>query len=137
MAKKAQNNKVVNTPNGAVMEQTTIMDDSMLPSAEELAKLKSIEPNAITWIMERAEEEQKARIQFNKDNMSLAKKQQRLSFIYDFTALFVVALILLAFGGCSVYLLMHDKDLAGTIFAGVAVVATIKYIMGSKKTHND
>lgn len=52
MAKKAQQNKISQDSKGIKFEQQNIEDDSMLPAAEELAKLNAVDEKIVPWIME-------------------------------------------------------------------------------------
>lgn len=61
MAKKAEQNKVCDRT-GLTLEQNTVYDDNLLPSADELAKLDNVSKDIIPWIMKRTEMEQDARI---------------------------------------------------------------------------
>ena len=63
MAKKAEQNKVCDKT-GLTLEQNTVYDDNLLPSADELAKLDTVSKDIIPWIMKRTEMEQDARIKF-------------------------------------------------------------------------
>ena len=77
MAKKAAQNTLQSKEGGMVLQQQVISDDSLLPSASELEKLKSVSPEIIPWILKRTEMEQDARIEFNKDRMKLAKSESK------------------------------------------------------------
>lgn len=57
MARKVEQNKITKDDSGVSLEHHAAYDDNLLPSAEELSKLKSIEPDIIPWIMERTEKE--------------------------------------------------------------------------------
>ena len=48
-----------------VVEHNVAIDDSLLPNAYELEKLKEIDTNIIPWILERAEQEQN----YNRNNI--------------------------------------------------------------------
>ena len=75
MVKKAEQTQIQRNSDGKLSAYSnTIIDDNLLPSAEELAKYKSISDEIIPWIMKRVEEEQKVRLTFNEDNMKLATK---------------------------------------------------------------
>lgn len=73
MSKSQQQTRGVSRRDGVAIEQNTIVDDSLLPSAEELEKLKQIDPSIIEWIMRRTEKEQDARIKFKAVSKRLCK----------------------------------------------------------------
>lgn len=92
MVKQAEQNRL-RDKKGVTLERNTIIDDSLLPNAEELAKLNNIDNNILPWILERIAKEQDARIQFNKDRMTLAKSESNHVHLYNFTALFMAFLL--------------------------------------------
>ena len=72
MAKQSQQNRLAkNNRNELMVEQNLTIDDSLLPNASELEKLKEVDPNIIQWLLNHAEIEQNARIQYNKDFMKI------------------------------------------------------------------
>lgn len=92
MAKKAEQNKVCDKT-GLTLEQNTVYDDNLLPSADELTKLNNVSKDIIPWIMKRTEMEQDARIKFNEDRMKIAKSDFRHTHWYNFTALVMAFII--------------------------------------------
>ncbi|MDR1370725.1 MAG: hypothetical protein LBJ72_11475 [Dysgonamonadaceae bacterium] len=104
------------------IEQNTIVDDNLLPSAEELEKLKQVDPSIVPWIMQRAEKEQDTRLQFNRDQMRLAYKESGMTHCALWFA-FVLAIVVLFLSSLFIYL---GKELAGTIFGGVGILILIQ-----------
>ncbi|MBR5028588.1 MAG: hypothetical protein IKX51_05140 [Bacteroidales bacterium] len=124
MAKVAQHNKAEMGKSGnAIVEQKTIVDDSMLPAAEELAKLKEVKPELVDWIMQRAEKEQEARIDFNKDRVKLANKELNGNISVDIISLVFAFIIVLGGMAATLWALKAGMTVAGTIFAGTTLVA--------------
>lgn len=62
------------TNNGVINHQQMVIESSMLPSAEELSRLKEVEPKLIDLIISATEKEQEARLKFNNDQVKLANK---------------------------------------------------------------
>jgi len=88
MAKSHHQNKLASSSEGGVMvEHNVAIDDSLLPNADELKRLKVIDPTIIQWMKERAELEQNARIGFNKGQLQLADYNLRKTHKFNFTAL--------------------------------------------------
>jgi len=71
MTKSHQQTRGVARKDGVAIEQNTIVDDNLLPSAEELEKLKQVDSSIVEWIMRRAEKEQDTRLAYNTENMRL------------------------------------------------------------------
>lgn len=133
MAKKAEQNTLSNNRQGLTFEQKTIVDDSLLPSADELAKLDEVSKDIIPWIMARTEKEQDARIKFNEDRMRLSEKDLDFSHKYNTAALIMAFLIVLLFLASSFYLIISGKEVIGTIFAGGTIVGIMSYFLNSRK----
>jgi len=80
---------------GVQYEQHVSVDDNILPDASELEKLKELDPDIISWLKERAEKEQDARIEFNKERTNIIKHTSRTTFridIYTITCALIVIL---------------------------------------------
>ncbi|MDR0385169.1 MAG: hypothetical protein LBH60_03740 [Prevotellaceae bacterium] len=138
MAKQHQQNKLSKSNRGEfLLEQNVAIDDSLLPSAVELEKLKEVDPGIIPWIMQRTEIEQNARIENNREilelnKMNLAKTHgfNKLSLILGFL-LFIVTLLLAA------YFVYAGLPTQGTIFGSASVLVAIVYfskIIGTART---
>ncbi|MDR1198638.1 MAG: hypothetical protein LBK94_06455 [Prevotellaceae bacterium] len=122
MAQRHQQTKMAVNKNQGAIEQNTIIDDNLLPSADELEKLKQIDPNIISWIMARTEQEQNARLKFNDDRIKIANKELGITTTSLWLA-FILAISALILGGLFIYL---DKEIAGTIFGSVGIIAIIQ-----------
>lgn len=120
-----------------MLEQNVAIDDSLLPSAVELEKLKEVDPSIIPWIMQRTEIEQDARIENNKEilalnRMNLAKIHgfNKLSLVLGFL-LFIVTLLLAA------YFVYAGLPTQGTIFGSASILVAVVYfskIIGTART---
>lgn len=118
---------------GLTFEQKTVVDDNLLPSADELAKLDGISKDIIPWIMSRAEKEQDARIKFNEDRMRLSEKDLKFAHKYNIIALVMAFVIVMLFLSASFYLIITGKEIIGTIFAGGTIAAIVSYFLNAKK----
>ena len=118
---------------GMTFEQRTVVDDNLLPSADELAKLNDVSKDIIPWIMARTEKEQDARIKFNGDRMRLSEKDLSFAHLYNMTALIMAFLIVIAFLSASFYLIISGKEIIGSIFAGGTIVGIISYFLNSNR----
>jgi uncharacterized membrane protein len=104
------------------IEQQTIVDDNLLPPAEELEKLNQIDTSIIPWIMQRTEKEQETRLHFNRENIRLAHRNMGITQASLWLA-FILAVSILFLGGLFIYL---GKEVAGTIFGGVGILVIIQ-----------
>jgi uncharacterized membrane protein len=104
------------------IERRTIVEDNLLPQAEELEKLKQVEPTIIPWIMQRAEKEQDTRMHFNTENIRLAHRDMGITQTSLWLA-FALSIAILALSALFIYL---GKEVAGTIFGGVGILVIIR-----------
>ena len=132
MAKKAEQN-TLSDHRGLTLEQRTVVDDNLLPPAEELAKLNDISKEILPWIMNRTEKEQDARISFNENRMRLTEKDLNFAHRYNMVALIMSVVIVILFLAASFYLIISGKEVLGTLFAGGTIVGIISYFLNSKK----
>ena len=122
MSKKQLQTRGVADRHQVAIEQSTIVDDNLLPPAEELEKLKLVDPNIIPWIMQRTEKEQDTRLHFNTEQIHLAHKNLSITKISLWLA-FILAIVVLSLAGLFIYL---GKEVAGTIFGGVGILVVIQ-----------
>ena len=122
MTKRQQQTRGIARRDGVAIEQNTIVDDNLLPSAEELEKLKQVDPSIVEWIMRRTEKEQDTRLRFNTENMQLAHKDIGITHTALWLA-FILAIATLSLAALFIYL---GKEVAGTIFGGVGVLVVVQ-----------
>lgn len=132
MAKKAEQN-TLSDHRGLTLEQRTVVDDNLLPPAEELAKLNDISKEILPWIMNRTEKEQDARISFDENRMRLTEKDLNFAHRYNMVALIMSFVIVILFLAASFYLIISGKEVLGTLFAGGTIVGIISYFLNNKK----
>jgi len=134
MAKQAHQNKISSQKDGFVVEHHSVYDDSLLPSAEELSKLKEINPDIVGWIMERASIEQEARHSQNKERLNIYKYEFRGIRRYNISALIFAFVIIIAGLSFSTFLINNSMNVIGTIFAGSTLIMAVNaFIQASKK----
>jgi len=137
MAKHSQLNRLAKAKTGEILlEQNNAFDDSLLPSAEELEKLKAVDPNIINWIMDRTEMEQNARIDFNKNRIRLSEYDLKKTHRFNFTALTFGFIIFMAILTISAYFVYIGLSITGTIFAGTAIIVGAIYFIKASVAHN-
>lgn len=128
MGRKAEQNKLTTGSNGVQLEHNTVYDDNLLPAADELAKLNSIDPNIISWIKQRTEIEQNARVRFNERRTALAFREINYSAFLTFLGMAFCFLVILGFGYCSYSLVMSGHENAGLLIGGGDIVGMLMVI---------
>lgn len=132
MAKKAEQNKLQNK-DGILLEQTSIYDDSLLPSSDELARLQQIDPNIIQWLMDRVTKEQDARIKFNEDKLALTNKSVNNAYKSSLLGMVLIFFIILSGFALTAWFLYMGIDVGATIFGGCSFVSLILALAKFKK----
>ena len=128
MAKRElqQKRHISNRDNVTTIEQTEqfVVDDSLLPTAEELAKLKELDPNIIAWVKERCVAEQDTRIYFNRNQIKIARKDVSWFHLNNLFSMIFVFLVAIAGLGMSCFLVYNDYVVFGSIFGttGLAIM---------------
>ena len=126
MAKEAHQQRLSTQKGSLVIEQHSIYDNSLLPPAEELAKLKEINPDIVTWVMERTTFEQEERLK-------IAKYEFRGGRRYNIIALIFAFIVIIAGLSFSTFLIYNSMNIIGTIFAGgTLIMAANAFIQASK-----
>jgi uncharacterized membrane protein len=126
MGKGALQNKahINKNSNSAMIEQNIVVDDSLLPTAEELAKLQQLDPNIMDWMKERCSIEQNAKIEFNKDRVRLTKKDMGWFHFNNFMSMVFVFFVAIVGLVMSYILITKDYTVVGSIFgaSGLAIM---------------
>ena len=125
MSKKAEQNKISSDEHGFSVEHRAIYDDNLLPAADELAKLKTIDPTIVEWVKGRTEKEQDARIEFNHRRMDLAHKELNMSAAITITAIVLCFVVICGIFLLSYKLILGGYNLSGTIFGGIDLGALL------------
>lgn len=120
---------------GKQLERTLTVDDSSLPSPQELAAYKEVDPNIVTFLMESASLEQKHRHNIDKSKIDIIKKSEtRISrtnwWGMFFAFLSIVVLVLL----CGYALYLNRPWFAG--FLGAGTIVAVGSIFVNWKSEN-
>jgi len=127
MATQAHQEKLTTQKDGFIIEHRSVYDNSLLPPAEELAKLKDINPDIVVWIMEKTSFEQEARL-------NMAKYEFRGTRRYNMSALVFAFVVIIAGLSFSTFLIYNSMNIVGTIFAGTTLIMAVNaFIQASKK----
>lgn len=118
---------------GMAFEHKESYDDSLLPSALELAKLNEIDPNAISWIKERTAKEQDGRLSFNERRITLVEKTAKRHFLLDIGAMACAFVIVMTGMGFSYALIDKGQTVVGTIFAGGTLIVAASAFLNYRK----
>ncbi|NBB32097.1 hypothetical protein, partial [Cellulophaga sp. BC115SP] len=101
----------------AMYEHQENYEDNLLPEAQELAKLKEVDPTLLPWLISRIEKEQDGRLSFNERQITLLEEETKRNYRLTSTSLYLAFFIALAGMGFSAYLVYSNLPIAGSIFA--------------------
>jgi len=123
MTKIAKQNKAHIKDNRiSTIEQNTVVDDYLLPSTDDLIRLKELDPNIIEWIKHRSEIEQDARIRFNDNRIKIALKDLTSTFWINLICILFAFIIIISGILFSYVMIKNDMKTEGTVFAGATIV---------------
>jgi uncharacterized membrane protein len=128
------------TPTGgrlATFEHQENYEENLLPEAQELAKLKDVDPTLLPWLISRLEKEQDARLSFNDRQVSLLEKETQRNYTLTSTSLWLAFSVALTGMGFSAYLVANDLAIAGTIFAGVTLLSVVTAFLNFRKANTE
>ena len=125
-----QNNK------SAMIEQNIVVDDSLLPAAEELEKLIKLDPNIMDWMKERCALEQDTNIEFNKNRIQLTKKDMTWFHVNALFSMIFVFIIALAGLVLSYFLISNGNTVVGSIFGATGLAIMIFSMRKSPNNKN-
>jgi len=106
-----------------------MVQESLLPSPEDLAKFKVIDETIVKWMMQYADKEQATRIMAvesavknDAEKISLAKKEQSIVS----TSLWLAFLIAISFLVLSGILIYSGMEIVGSVFGGAALLLCVQ-----------
>ena len=123
------------SPNGEgkQYEQTLTVDDTCLPSAEELTAYQEIDPNIVTFLMDVSKKEQEHRHKMERDKLRVVDKNERRVFRLNWWGMFYAFLSIVVLVGLSGYALYLDKPwFAGILGAGTFVSIVYIFVKNDK-----
>jgi uncharacterized membrane protein len=112
---------------GQHVEQTYTVDDSFLPSPEELVAYQQINPDIVQLFIDASRKEQENRHSVEQQKISLLKEHSKNNHSINRLGM-ILAFSVIALGfAFSTLLIYMNKDIFGTIFAG-ATITSAAYI---------
>lgn len=114
---------------GKQLEQTFTVDDNCLPSAQELAAYKTVDPRIVDYLIEASIKEQNHRHKMDNDKLDILKKADRREGRINLWGMFFAFLSIVVMTLLVGYALYLDKPwFAGFMGAGTIIsIASIFY----------
>ncbi len=122
--RQRETNVTNNSGYGKEVEQTLTVDDSFLPSPEELNQYKQIDPKIVQLLCDMSEREQRSRHELDKMRIKTICKAEKRQYTINIWGMLFAFLALLVMMGVTALALYLDKSWIATLF-GVISVTTI------------
>lgn len=136
MAKRQHRQAARQRGNEIEMVNEHLSDDNLLPDAGELAKLKEVDPQIITWILDKTAKEQQHRHDLDHKRIKLVEKVERGNQWTNKSGLIISLILMLAILGSSTYLISIGKTIPGGLLGGVGALAIIGAFLSKVKSNN-
>jgi uncharacterized membrane protein len=106
---------------------------NLIKDRDEVHAYNQISPNLVDLIIETTKIEQACRHQASSERMEEFSKANKRSVIANMAGLICAFTIMLGGITASTYLIHAGKDIAGTIFAGVTILAVVRMFLSHSK----
>ena len=120
---------------GHSVEQNLTIDDSVIPSPQELEKYKEVDPRFLDYFFTTAEREQKHRHEMDNMKMKMIRKADGKAERMNWWGMFFAFFSIVACLAVAAWALYLDRPWFAGIFAfsGLSVIASIFINSGTKK----
>lgn len=136
MAKQSFSIKGTNISNGETVgnhiEQTVSVDDNILPSPQELAAYKNIDPKIVDFLIESSQREQLHRHKQDEKKLKILNYNERKVGRMNWWGMFFAFMAIIVTMALAAYALYLDRNWFAGIF-GLAAVASIASIFINNK----
>lgn len=138
MSKKELRQRETNLANvnggaiGKETEQTLMVDDSFLPSPEELTKYKEVDPQIVDLLCRMSEKEQAARHKLDEQKLKIIKKSESRQFRINIWGMLFAFLALVVMMGVSALALYLDRPWIATLFGVLSASSIIGLFLTPK-----
>lgn len=122
---------------GHQLEQTEMFDDNLLPDASEIERLQAMDPDIMIWLKERAAKEQDFRHDAHYKKLAFIDKTEKRNHGINMLGLTFAFIFLVGGLGCSVYLLLNNCIITGSIFIGFSLILGASILSGRKVVNNN
>lgn len=122
---------------GQQEEQTVMVDDCCLPTASELQAYSEINPDIVSFLMEISKKEQEHRHKIESKKVEIVKVNNKYSYTVNNRGMLYAFLVIIVSAIISAFLIYTEKNIAGSIFAGSALLTTIAIFRPRLNSHKE
>ncbi len=136
-------NKIQTVPKNKIqtVQKTTAVVQQIrqgpIPTPEDMASYKIVDPSLPSRIMKMAETEQENQNKYRSDILEKQDSLNRRDFIYDTVALCFCAVLCLVFIISAVILFLNDKTISAGLFSVSAFIVLPKSFLGKRASKKD
>lgn len=123
----------VNGSIGKEMEQTITVDDSFLPSPDELTKYKEVDPKIVDLLCLMTEREQTARHRYEEQRLKIIKKSESRQHHINVWGMFFAFFALVVLMGVTAWALYLDRPWIATLFGVLSATSIIGLFLSPKQ----
>lgn len=129
----------LDTPEGQALknEASLTLDDSVLPSPQELEAYKQVDSRIVDFLLESAQKEQAFRHDIEHKKIALVKNADKGNRFMDGLGMFFAFLALLALIGVTIYALYLDKPWFAGLFGSGTIGAIVSVFVRRGKMPDD
>lgn len=118
---------------GQQLERTYTVDDNSLPSPQELAAYKEIDPQIVTFLMEASVKEQKHRHEMDKVKYDLIRKSESRTGRMNWWGMAFAFLSIVVIVGLAAYALYLDRPWFAGILGASTLIAVASIFINKEK----
>jgi uncharacterized membrane protein len=108
------------------------IDDNLLPDAAEIEKLHTLDPDILTWLKKRAEQEQNFRHTAHTNRMEMIERQNRREHNTGRMGLFLYFLLVAGCVTASYFLIRAGHSVQGSVLGGASVIFAFAIVLSKR-----
>lgn len=117
---------------GHSVEQNYTIDDSVIPSPQELEQYKQVDPEFIKYFFDTARDEQKHRHEMDKMKMKVLSKSENRTERINWWGMFFAFLSIVVCMGVAAWALYLDRPWFAGIFGGIGIISIVSIFVTGK-----
>lgn len=117
---------------GHSLEQNYTIDDSVIPSPQELAQYKEVDPRFLDYFFETAREEQKHRHEMDQMKMKVLRKSESRTERINWWGMLFAFLSIVVCMGVAAWALYLDRPWFAGVFGGLGLLSIVSIFVNGK-----
>ena len=135
--KQRETHVTTNQGVGNQVEQTLTIDDNALPSPQEIAAYKAIDPRFVEYLLKSSEKEQEHRHEMERDKMKLLKYSEGRNGRMNWWGMFFAAVCVIMFMGVAALALYLNHPWFASFFGISGLVSIVSIFVNNGQSKNN